>query len=104
MSEPVSVVPEAPGRAAADAPGAAREQSPLQRNFAAYCESRIAIAGLVVLVLLCLLAVFAPWVAPQDPYDLSRLDLMDSRLEPGELSVDGALTFHLGSDAQDATC
>jgi hypothetical protein len=61
----------------------AREQTPFQRNFAAYCESKIAVAGLVVLVLLCLLALFAPWVAPQNPYDLSRLDLMDSRQEPG---------------------
>ncbi|HZH08172.1 MAG TPA: ABC transporter permease [Lautropia sp.] len=78
----------------------AREQTPFQRNFAAYCESKIAVAGLVVLVLLCLLALFAPWVAPQNPYDLSRLDLMDSRQEPGEQSVDGALTFFLGSDAQ----
>ena len=86
----------ASGRRAAPA----REQTPLQRNFAAYCESRIAVVGLVVLVLLCLLALFAPWIAPQNPYDLSRLDIMDSRLEPGEQSADGALTFYLGSDAQ----
>ena len=46
-------------------------------------------AGLVVLVLLCLLALFAPWIAPQNPYDLSRLDIMDSRQEPGEQSADG---------------
>ncbi len=88
-----------PARPAAPA-ALAREQTPLQRNFAAYCESRIAVVGLVVLVLLCLLALFAPWVAPQNPYDLSRLDLMDSRLEPGEQSSDGELTFYLGSDAQ----
>jgi peptide/nickel transport system permease protein len=76
------------------------EETPFQRHLAAYCESRIAVFGLVVLVLLCLLALFAPWIAPQNPYDLSRLDLMDSRMEPGELSADGAITFYLGSDGQ----
>jgi peptide/nickel transport system permease protein len=76
------------------------EQTPFQRHFAAYCESRIAVLGLVVLVLLCLVALFAPWIAPQNPYDLSRLDLMDSRMEPGEMSADGSLTFYLGSDGQ----
>jgi len=89
----------APGTiAVAASPG--KEQTPFQRNFAAYCESRIAVTGLVVLVLLCLVALFAPWIAPQNPYDLSRLDLMDSRQPPGEQSVGGALTFFLGSDAQ----
>jgi peptide/nickel transport system permease protein len=92
-------LPAAPGRAVAVATPV-REQTPWRRNFAAYCESRIAVLGLVVLVLLCLLALFAPWIAPQNPYDLSRLDIMDSRLEPGELSADGGLTFYLGSDAQ----
>ena len=116
MNEPLSPpalaheagAPEQPGTGAqpgtparpGGAPASVREQTPLQRHVAAYCESRIAVVGLVVLVLLCLLALFAPWVAPQNPYDLSRLDLMDSRLAPGELSADGELTFHLGSDAQ----
>ena len=99
MNESVAEPAKAP-LPATGAAAPAREQTPLRRNVAAYCESRIAVIGLVVLVLLCLLALFAPWIAPQNPYDLSRLDIMDSRLEPGELSVDGALTFHLGSDAQ----
>ena len=99
MNESVAEPAKAP-LPATGAAAPAREQTPLRRNVAAYCESRIAVIGLVVLVLLCLLALFAPWIAPQNPYDLARLDIMDSRLEPGELSVDGALTFHLGSDAQ----
>ncbi len=51
-------------------------------------------------MLLILTAVFAPWIAPQDPYDLARLDIMDSRTEPGGKSGDGQLTFMLGSDGQ----
>ena len=97
-SRPAAAAPG--GTAPVTAPAGGREQTPFQRHFAEYCESRIAIVGLVVLALLCLLAVFAPWIAPQNPYDLSRLDIMDSRLEPGEQSVDGALTFVLGSDGQ----
>ena len=37
------------------------------------------IVGMAVI----LLAVLAPWVSPQDPYDLGQIDIMDGRLEPG---------------------
>ncbi len=75
-------------------------ETPFRRFVAQFVDSRIAIVGLIVLVGLVLLAVFAPWIAPQNPYDLSRLDLMDSRMAPGEKSSDGTLTFFLGSDGQ----
>jgi peptide/nickel transport system permease protein len=94
-----ATLPEA-AATGSEASAAGREQTPFQRHFEEYRESRIAIVGLVVLVTLCLLAVFAPWIAPQDPYDLSRLDIMDSRMEPGEQSMDGSVTFLLGSDGQ----
>ncbi len=67
------------------------------RDFAA---SKIALAGLVLLVLIVTLALFAPQVSPQNPYDLSKLDIMDSKLPPGAKSGDGGLTFLLGSDEQ----
>lgn len=76
------------------------ESTPLARFAAAYAESRIAMLGLAVLLALVLLAILAPWIAPQNPYDLARLDIMDSRLPPGDLSSDGRVTFHLGSDGQ----
>ena len=94
---------EAPVAAAARAapqPAAPSEQTPFRRFAAAYAESPVAVVGLIVLVLLILTAVFAPWIAPQDPYDLARLDIMDSRTEPGGKSGDGQLTFMLGSDGQ----
>jgi peptide/nickel transport system permease protein len=47
-----------------------------------------------------LAALFAPVLAPQDPYDLSRLDVMDSRLAPGQMSFEGNITFLLGTDEQ----
>lgn len=52
-----------------------------------------------LLVLLLLIAVFAPWIAPQNPYDLAQLDIMDGRLPPGSKSMDGK-TFWLGTDEQ----
>ncbi|HEX3499914.1 MAG TPA: ABC transporter permease, partial [Stellaceae bacterium] len=54
-------------------------ETPLKRFLLDFAESRIAMAGLVVFVLILLVAVFAPYVSPQNPYDLATLDLMDGR-------------------------
>jgi len=43
--------------------------------------------------------VFAPVISPQNPYDLAQIDVMDSKLAPGEKSADGH-TFWLGTDDQ----
>ena len=48
-----------------------------------YFESRIATAALAVLVLIVCLALLAPLIAPQNPYDLAEVDVLDSRLPPG---------------------
>ena len=45
------------------------------------------------------LALLAPWISPQNPYDLAQLDIMDGRLPPGSVSADG-LRFWLGTDDQ----
>ena len=64
-----------------------------------YRSSRMARIGLGLLLCIVALAVLAPWVAPQNPYDLSRLDILDGRLPPGSRAADGTL-FLLGSDEQ----
>lgn len=74
--------------------------TPLTRFLQGFFSSRIATFGFVLLLLILLAAIFAPWIAPQNPYDLAHLDVMDSRLEPGKVSLDGTLTFLLGSDDQ----
>ncbi|MBU3738340.1 MAG: ABC transporter permease [Rhodoferax sp.] len=81
-------------------PSVVRDDTPFRRFARAYMASRVAVVGLVLLVLVLLAAIFGPWFAPQNPYDLKVLDVMDSRLPPGELSGDGKLTFLLGSDEQ----
>ena len=76
-----------------------REQTPFERIVADFGESKLALAGLGVLALILLVALFAPLISPQNPYDLAQLDVQDSRLPPGSKSGDG-LTFWLGSDDQ----
>ena len=76
-----------------------RDQTPLRRIAADFAESRLALAGLATLLLMLLIALLAPLISPQNPYDLAQLDVLDSRLPPGSKSGDG-MTFWLGSDDQ----
>ncbi|MBI3916992.1 MAG: ABC transporter permease [Betaproteobacteria bacterium] len=70
------------------------------REFAAnFAQSRIAVAGFAALCLILIVAVGAPLISPQNPYDLAQLDIMDSKLAPGESSASGA-TYVLGTDDQ----
>src|SRR6185437_15442784 len=64
-----------------------------------FCESRLALVGLAVFVLIALAAIFASLIAPQNPYDLAQLDIMDARLPPGSSSSVG-YTYLLGTDDQ----
>ncbi|MFK4824959.1 ABC transporter permease [Paenochrobactrum sp. BZR 588] len=56
------------------------------------------VAAFVVIVII-LLAVFAPLIAPQDPYDLSSLVLRDGRRAPGYVGQGGYVHL-LGTDGQ----
>lgn len=76
------------------------EQTPFQRFRRDFFASWIATAGLIVLALVLLAAVLAPVLSPQNPYDLAHLDVLDSRLEPGEKAGDGSMTYLLGTDEQ----
>ena len=73
--------------------------TPARRFAAEFAASRIALAGLVLLAAVVLAALLAPWIAPQNPYDLTRLDLLDSRLPPLARSAGGAIHW-LGTDGQ----
>lgn len=55
--------------------------------------------GLILLSIIVLAALLAPWISPQNPYDLAQLDITDGRLAPGAESLSG-MTFWLGSDDQ----
>ena len=65
MSKPVSIV------------------SPWQRALSDFVRAPSAVLGLVLLLLVVVLALLAPWITPQNPYDLMQLDVLDARLAPG---------------------
>ena len=73
--------------------------APWRVLIAEYAESRGALVGAALLLLTLMLAVLAPWIAPQNPYDLSQLDILNAKLSPGQVGVDG-LVFLLGTDEQ----
>ncbi|MBJ7222180.1 MULTISPECIES: ABC transporter permease [unclassified Brenneria] len=65
----------------------------------ALAKDRLALCGLIILGIFILLAVFAPIISPQNPYDLMQLDIMEGRLAPGASSA-GGMSYWLGTDDQ----
>ena len=78
----------------------ARAESPWRRFAAEFAESRLALLGLAMLALVVLIALTAPYISPQNPYDLAQLDVMDSKLAPGEPSTLTGKPYWLGTDDQ----
>ncbi len=72
--------------------------TPLRRFISDFAEKKLAVFGLFIFVGLVLAAIFAPWITPQNPYDLTQIDFMDGRLPPG--SPGATLTYWLGTDDQ----
>jgi peptide/nickel transport system permease protein len=62
-------------------------------------HSPYALGAALVFVLFVGSAVFAPWVAPHNPFDLSQLDLSNS-LKPPMWAAGGDPAFPLGTDDQ----
>ena len=75
------------------------EQSPLARFIEEFRENRLAVAGALVLAIILIIALTAPWISPQNPYDLAQLDVMDAKLEPGA-KLGNNKTAVLGTDDQ----
>ncbi len=88
-----TVAPPAP------VPATAKEESPFKRLAIDFAQSKLAVFGLVVMLSIALIAIIAPLIAPQNPYDLAQLDIMDGRLEPGSVGGEG-IKFWLGTDDQ----
>lgn len=66
-----------------------------------FLRSPGAILGALILLVLGFGALFAPWLALTDPYDLATLDLLNSRLPP-IWTDQGQAPFILGTDNQGA--
>jgi peptide/nickel transport system permease protein len=61
--------------------------------------SPMAIGAAVVAAVCIFCALFAPWVAPHNPFDLATLELSDARLPP-VWEADGIAKYPLGTDDQ----
>ncbi|MGP9791527.1 ABC transporter permease [Roseinatronobacter sp. NSM] len=78
------------------------EQSPpvaaeslFRRNIAAFMENRLAFGSAIVVVLFILMAVLAPWIAPNDPYATNLF----FRLQPPVWMEGGDWAYPLGADS-----
>ncbi len=70
-------------------------ESLFRRNMAAFVENRLAFGSAIVVVLFVLMAIFAPWIAPNDPYATNLF----FRLQPPVWMEGGDRAYPLGADA-----
>jgi peptide/nickel transport system permease protein len=75
----------------------ATPETPLRRLIADYFESRIATVAFAMVLIIVTLALLAPFIAPQNPYNLAEVDVLDSRLPPGSKGL-ANYTYWLGTD------
>ncbi|PWJ81047.1 peptide/nickel transport system permease protein [Pseudaminobacter salicylatoxidans] len=73
--------------------------SPWRDFFVEFSRNRVALAAGIVTLLIVVVALAAPLIAPQDPYDLARLALRDARRAPGFVGSGGYVHL-LGTDSQ----
>jgi peptide/nickel transport system permease protein len=64
-----------------------------------FLHSPVAIAAALVALVCLVSAVFAPWIAPHNPFDLATLELADARLPPA-WDEGGSRKYLLGTDDQ----
>jgi len=85
----------APTTLTALSPAASAAESPLRLSWRRFTQNRFAMAASAVVLLFLLMAIFAPWIAPQDPNDS---DLM-RRLQAPVWMEGGEWAYPLGCDA-----
>ncbi|MEO9274943.1 ABC transporter permease [Marinomonas sp. 5E14-1] len=73
--------------------------SPGRKLLRRFLRRKLAVFGAGILTLVFLGALFAPWLAPQNPYDLLSLS-MDNSLLPPIWAEGGQAPFYLGTDVQ----
>ncbi|RYE29789.1 MAG: ABC transporter permease subunit, partial [Hyphomicrobiales bacterium] len=81
-------------------PAAASARRPASSALRRFLRAPSAWIGLGLMILLVIGAVFAPQIAPQNPFDLAAIDVLDARMTPGSMSSGGDITYLLGTDGQ----
>lgn len=74
-------------------------KSPIPPGAARFLRNPSALAACTVLAALVFAAALAPFIAPQQPYDLAQLQILDAKLAPGSVGVAGHV-YWLGTDEQ----
>ncbi|KAF0135029.1 MAG: peptide/nickel transport system permease protein [Xanthobacteraceae bacterium] len=74
--------------------------SPLARFWDEFRANRVAVVALAIVVTIIVLSLVAPWITPQNPYDMATLRLADARRPPGFVSPGTGITHWLGTDGQ----
>ncbi|PKO61327.1 MAG: peptide ABC transporter permease [Betaproteobacteria bacterium HGW-Betaproteobacteria-18] len=72
-----------------------KAESPLRLSWRRFTQNRFAMAASAVVLLFLLMAIFAPWIAPQDPNDSDLL----RRLQAPVWMEGGEWAYPLGCDA-----
>jgi peptide/nickel transport system permease protein len=62
-------------------------------------KSRVTVVATAVTLIIILSSIFAPWIAPHDPFNVATLSLLDSELPPSWVEG-GDPRFLLGTDNQ----
>ncbi len=76
------------------------EDTPRRAAILKKLRGRPTVTGSVIaLAILMVVVLVAPYFAPQNPYDLANLNLLDGRLAPRSTSMDG-MVYLLGTDDQ----
>jgi peptide/nickel transport system permease protein len=74
-------------------------ETPFHRFVSDFTENKVAVFALVVLCLVITIALFGSWLSPQNPYDLTQIDILDAKLPPGSEGIRGTI-YWLGTDGQ----
>jgi peptide/nickel transport system permease protein len=75
----------------------AAPETPFRRLTREFFASPVASGSFAALMVIIALALFAPLLSPQNPYDLAKVTVMDARLAPGQTGSAGFLMW-LGAD------
>lgn len=71
-----------------------KSYGPLTESLLRLRKNKIAVAGLVIITLFLIMAVFSPWIAPHDPLEQSLYD----KLKPPVWDAKGTWAYPLGTD------
>ena len=74
-----------------------KAETPFRRLAREFFVSPVATGAFAAFVLIVVLALLAPLLAPQNPYDLAKVTVLDARLAPGERGSAGFVMW-IGAD------